>query len=279
MNNAGASGTASEIDLQQQREQLAEARAQVPSLQFTIDKQMDQLAILTGREPGELDAALQPADPLSFQPMPPPAVALADPTSWLVNRPDIRQAERTLAARTATIGQNVADYFPQVSLLGLIGFSGVAPSGLVHGSPTSVGLPSLSWNLLSIPQTRGRVRGAEADRDEAAAEYQRVVLEALQDANDSLSRFGRQRLADIERRAAYDAAEQVTVLTAERSAAGTATRLDLLDAERAALSDDDQVVQANSQLMQSYIALQKSLGLGWMGAPLPGPLLGRAPPP
>jgi len=267
-------GTASEVDLQQSREQLAEARAQQPSLQWNIDQQLDQLAILTGREPGALDAALQRNAGELPQPMPPPSLSVGDPATWLVNRPDIREAERTLAARTATIGQNVASYFPQVSLLGLIGFSGAAPSALFHGSPTSIGVPSLSWNLLTIPKTRGKVHGAEADRDEAAADYERIVLEALQDANDSLSRFGQQREIVIERQAASDAARRASLMTDARTAAGTATRIDQLDAQYTAMNDDDQLTQANSQLMQAYIALQKSLGLGWNGAPPPHPLLG-----
>jgi NodT family efflux transporter outer membrane factor (OMF) lipoprotein len=263
-----AGGTASEVDLQRQVDSAADASAQLPPLQSQVDQELDQLALLLGREPGSVDPLLAVSDAAAVaQPLPPTVVPVGSPADWLRRRPDIREAERMLASRTATIGQNVANYFPQVGIVGLIGTSASQPSGLFSGSPLALIAPVLSWNFLSIPGTRAKVRGAEADRDEALGNYEQSVLAALRDANDSLSRFGRTRVAVVERRRARDAAVIAATMTRERYAAGTASRIDLLDTERQRASDEDQLAQAGSLLMQSYVALQKSLGLGWGAAP------------
>ena len=259
-----ALGTAAQGDVEQAQSDLAQARADVPGLQTQIEQQLDALAILAGREPGAYDAALTPpATQRVVPPLPPERVAVDAPADWLRRRPDIRQAERTLASRNATIGKNVAALFPSVSLFGYLGTSGAAIGDLFKGPVSWLLTPSLTWNFLSIPSNRARVRGAEADRDESLADYRRVVLEALQDANDSLSRFGRQRQALASRSQARDAALRAERIVGQRFVGGTASLIDLIDAQRERLQVEDDWVQARADLMVDYVTLQKSLGLGW----------------
>jgi len=229
-----------------------------------VQLELDQLAILTGREPGSLDAMLDGDESTKASvPSPPSSIPVGTPAQWLRRRPDIRSAERTLAARNAAIGQNVAAYFPTVSLLGLLGATASAPSGLGHGTPLSVVAPTLSWSFLDIPRTRANVRSAEADSDQAMADYRRSVLQALQDANSSLERFGRLEQAVQDWREARDSAAHAALLTEERYAAGTAALIDSLDTERQRTAAEDQLVSAQADLMNAYVSLQKSLGLGW----------------
>jgi outer membrane protein TolC len=128
--------------------------------------------------------------------------------------------------------------------------------------------PGISWSFFSIPRTRATVRGAEADRDRALADYRQAVLQALVDANRSLERFGRSQQALREWQAARDSADHAARLTRERFTAGTASLIDELDTERQRTSAEDQLVTARADLMTAYVSLQKSLGLGW-GAPPP----------
>ena len=257
-------GTAARVDLDRELADLSQARAQVPTGRAEVELELDQLAILTGREPGSLDALLDGDESMTVSvPTPPASVPVGTPAEWLRRRPDIRSAERTLAARNAAIGQNVAAYFPNVSLLGLFGAAATAPSGLRSGAPLSVVAPSLSWSFLDYPRTRANVRSAEADRDQAVADYHRSVLQALQDANSSLERFGRLEQTVQDSREARDSAAHAAQLTEERYAAGTATLIDSLDTERQRMAAEYQLVSAQADLMIAYVSLQKSLGLGW----------------
>lgn len=271
-----AAGTAAQVDLDRQRGDLEQARAALPGEEASVEEQLDQLAILTGRAPGSLDASLgAPQNGFVAQPLPPATVPVGTPAEWLRRRPDIREAERTLAARTATIGQNIAAYFPSVSILGLFGNSASYPSALTTGVPISLVAPQLSWSFLDIPRTRANVASAAANRDQALADYENSVLQALLDANRSLERFGRDQQALRDYQSATESANNAARLTRERFAAGTASLIDSLDTERERRSAEDQLVSAKSDLMVAYVTLQKSLGLGW-GAPPPEPLAARS---
>jgi NodT family efflux transporter outer membrane factor (OMF) lipoprotein len=263
-------GTAAQVDLDRELADLSEARAGVPADRAQVDLELDQLAMLTAREPGSLDAMLDGDESTKASVPSPPgtSVPVGTPAEWLRRRPDIRGAERTLAARNAAIAQNVAAYFPNVSLLGLVGATANVPSGLGLGTPLSVVAPTLSWSFLDIPRKRANVHSAEADRDQAVADYRRSVLQALQDANSSLERFGRLEQAVQDWRDARDSAAHAAQLTEERYAAGTAALIDSLDTERQRTAAEDQLVSAQADLMNAYVSLQKSLGLGW-GTPAP----------
>jgi len=254
-------GTAADGDIERVQTQLQQLQADIPPLEADLQVRLDQLAMLTGREPGALDAALTPA---AAVPTPPAATAIGDPAALLRRRPDIREAERKLAASNAKIGQQVAQFFPTVTLLGDVGFSASDPGQLFRSTNFSaLGAPSISWNLFNFPRIATQVRGAKADRDAALDDYEQSVLSALQDAEGSLTRYGHQREAVDALVRAQASAQRAAVLVEGRYRAGVATLIDLLDAQRQAIDTEQSLAQGKAALTGDYISLQKSLGLGW----------------
>ncbi|SFP56820.1 efflux transporter outer membrane subunit [Sphingomonas rubra] len=256
-----ARGTASRLDLERLRVQLENTRADAIPLAAQSDEYLNQLAILTGRTPGALDATLAPAAAI---PLPPARVAIGDPAALIAHRPDIRAAERELAAATAGIGVSKARELPGIRFLGLLGLGGTAPGDVFDlGQLTTLAAPSLSWSFLDFGRNRAATRVSEARRDGAEATYRRTVLEALADAETALSRFARTRAQLGQLARAEATATRATTLNRQRVAAGTATLIDQLDVERQQLQARTAVVQARSQLSQRFIAVNKALGLGW----------------
>lgn len=254
-------GTASQLDLTRLQGQLESTRAESEPLLSQLDAYRDELATLAGLAPGALDAQLAAPAPV---PLPPGAVATGDPAAMLKRRPDIRAAERTLAARSAQVGQADAARFPRLTLLGLIGIGGTHPSDLTHLDDfSSIAAPQLSWNFLDFGRNAARIEQAEGVRDEAEAQYRVAVLGALRDAEGALSRF-RQRRATVATIArAKAAADHATELMAARQKAGTASLIDLLDTERQQIAAEQNLAQAQAALTGEFVALHKALGLGW----------------
>jgi outer membrane protein, multidrug efflux system len=256
-----ARGVSGDSDVENLSSQLQNTRATVAPLDAGASEALDRLAVLTGRAPGALDAELSAAAPL---PALPSEVPVGDPAALLKRRPDIRAAERRLASSNAQIGEHIADFFPKVSLVGTLGYSAGDPGHLLRKENFSwMGVPYLQWNLFDFGRTLGAVRAAQASRDEAEAQYTQTVLEALQDANTSLSRYGHQRenLAALEQVAV--SAQRTSDLMQQRYAAGVASRIDLLNAQRSALDARQNAIAARADLLKDYVSLQKSLGLGW----------------
>jgi NodT family efflux transporter outer membrane factor (OMF) lipoprotein len=255
-------GTASDLDIERLNSQLQSTRADLVPLQAQIVEQLNRLAMLTGREPGALDNELVA---VAAVPLPPATVNIGNPADLLRRRPDIRAAERRLAQQTATIGQHTAELFPKVQLLGDVGYvsSDLArlftPNNFIY-----VVAPVLQWSPFDFGRTQAKIGAAKAVRDEALANYRKAVLGALQDAETALSRYGRQRenVAGLLR--VQKSAERASELTQLRLRGGTASTLDELDAERQRVQAETGVAQAQAQLTQDFVALQKSLGLGWM---------------
>ncbi|MDR6788309.1 NodT family efflux transporter outer membrane factor (OMF) lipoprotein [Sphingomonas sp. BE138] len=256
-----AAGTASLLQVERLQNQLNSTDAQTIPLAAQIDEYKGQLAILTGRAPGALDATLAPVVAV---PLPPAQVPIGDPAALIAHRPDIRAAERALAAGNAQVGVATAKMFPSLNLLGVVGLGGTGIGDVLDPSKlATVAAPMLNWSFLDFGRNRAAVRGAEAQRDAAAAQYRQTVLEALQDAETSLSRFGntRQQLAQL--LLADQSAQRAARLNAQRVDAGTSTLVDQLDIERQRLSAAIAAEQGRAQLTNQYIAVQKNLGLGW----------------
>lgn len=254
-------GTADALDLERVRAQLTQTQADIVPIGGRIEEAVDQLALLTGQEPGALDAALGPAAPL---PRIPATVAVGDPAALLRRRPDVRAAERGLAAGNAAVGQAIARRFPKVTLFGNIGFTSSSSSDLFHHDKLAlIGGPILQWNFLDFGGNRARVRQAEAGYDEAEARYRQAVLAALQDAEQSVSRYRHQRDTLEQLVASRDSATRSAALAQARYRGGTASLLDALDAERQRIQAENGLTQGATALVTQYVALQKSLGLGW----------------
>jgi NodT family efflux transporter outer membrane factor (OMF) lipoprotein len=256
-----ARGTISAADIAQAEGQLNDTRAQQRPLNAERDSYLDQLAVLTGVTPGTLDAEMETGGTL---PLPPASVAIGDPAALLRHRPDIRAAERDLAADTARLGGAQADRFPKIKFMGILGLGGTKPSDIFDiGKLTSLLAPQISWSFLDFGRTKAKVRQAEAKRDEAEARYKAVVLKSLQDAEDSLSRFRDRRLVVADRAHALANARQGADFAHQRARAGTETRSDTIKAERNAIDAEATLMADEAKLTSAFISIQKALGLGW----------------
>lgn len=252
LNAAEAQAFASEAD-------LARTGAEIAVL-------LDQLAVLTGREPGALDAEL---GTVAAIPLPPAQVPIGSPTDLLRRRPDIRMAERQLAAANADVGVRIADKFPKISFLGLLGLGGQNIGDVFDpGNIVGIALPQIKWSLFDGGRANRQVEVAKGAYAEAEAKYRQSVLTALQDAEGSLARFGAQRIAFARSVDAQQRAQNTVQLQQLRLAAGTASRVDTLNAERTALQANMAATSARAELTTSFIAVEKALGLGWQ-APEP----------
>jgi len=256
-----ARGTTSALDVERQNSLAEQSDAALLPLKAERDAYLNALAVLTGQVPGTLDAQL--AAPAAV-PLPPAEVAVGDPGALLQRRPDIRAAERQLAAATAKIGVAKAARFPHISFMGILGIGGTKPDSMVDfDNLAAIAMPQIKWNILDFGRNSARIGQAEGGRDEAAARYRKAVLGALRDAEDSLSRYGasRQTVASAARTRA--SAERTATLTRQRFGSGTTSRIELLDAERQLINADQSLSQATAAMTADYIAVQKALGLGW----------------
>jgi NodT family efflux transporter outer membrane factor (OMF) lipoprotein len=261
MQRRRAAGVASELDIARLANQLDTTQAALQPLEAEVTEQMDKLALLTGNVPGALDQELSAPTAV---PLPPTAAPIGDPEGMLRRRPDIAAAERRLAQQTALIGQDIAALFPKLTLLGDVGFTAPTPRTLFNGSSfTYVAAAILQWTPLDFGRNKAKIDQAKFSRDEAEADYRRTVLAALQDAESALNRYGRQRNAVTDYAKALDSAERVYKLTEVRLRAGTASTTDLLDADSRRLQAQISSQQALAQLSTDFVAIQKSLGLGW----------------
>ena len=259
-----ARGVAGDADVERQTTQVENTRATLIPLDEQITESLDQLAVLTGQAPGALDRELSAPAPL---PALPETVPIDDPADMLQQRPDIRAAERRLAASNAQIGERTADLFPKVTMLGFVGANAADPGHLARKSSlTWLGVPFLQWDVFDFGRTRSSIRQAEASRDEAEAHYAQTVLAALQDANNGLSRYGHQRESVARLQQIEASADRSAMLMRQRYGAGASSLIDLLDTQRAQFSAQQNLVEGRADLLKDFVSLQKSLGLGWVQA-------------
>jgi len=230
-------------------------------LRSDVEVSLNQLSVLTGQAPGALDTVLAaPTQP----PLPPEVVAVGDPAALLRRRPDVRQAERGLAAATAAIGVATSQYFPSVSFMGLLGMGGPELADAFDTSNlTRLALPMIQWNILDFGRIKAQVAQGRAGRDEALAQYRGAVLKALEDAESSLGRFGHLRRAYLLAGRAERNAARAAVLSGERYQGGTINRIEDLDVQRRALVARQELVQSRSGVTKAFIGVEKGLGLGW----------------
>lgn len=260
-------GAASDLQVERMRGQLQQQQAMLLPLQAQREAALDQLALMIGQVPGALDARLAAQQPI---PQLPAQVRVDDPAALIRRRPDVRQAERELAASNAQIGQALSGYFPQVTLVGNYVAVGTSPGDLGGDSTATLLAPMLRWSIFDFGRIKAQVAQARAGTEARLAAYENTVLAALQDANTALSNLGSARRQALVAQQAQTSADRASELMQQRNHAGASSLIDLLDVKRQQLSATDRAVQAQVQLVVDFIALQKSLGLGWQDAPVPG---------
>jgi multidrug efflux system outer membrane protein len=254
-------GRGTELDRSRAEAQLKTTLASIPPLQASIATTIYRLSVLTGRVPDSLSATLTTSQPL---PALPQLNAIGSPDALLRRRPDIRSAERNLAGATARIGIAVGDLFPRVTFFGSVGYNAGGPRDLGDpGTDTYSYGPSISWAAFDLGRVRARIDVAKAQTQAALAFYESTVLTALEETEGALVTYGHAQTRRATLEEASAASSRAANLARQRFEGGLASFLEVLDAERDALSVQDSLAQSRTQTATSLIAVYKALGGGW----------------
>ncbi len=255
-------GRGTELDVSRASAQLALTESTIPPLRTSIATTIHRLSVLTGRQPELLVPQLSASRPMPKLPV---FNSVDRPDELLRRRPDIRIAERNLAASTARIGVAVGDLFPRVTLVGSAGYNAASWNDIgSSASQTWFAGPAISWAAFDLGRVRARIGIARAATDIALADYEAAVLNALEDTENSLITFGdaQRREGTLVRAATHST--RAASLARQRFEGGLSDFLVVLQAERDALIAEDGLAQARMQTATSLIAVYKALGGGWM---------------
>jgi len=255
-------GLGEEQDVASAGARVAAIEASIPPLRSAIALRQHRLAVLIATRPGALDVDLAP------RPYPTLAKALAigEPNSLLRRRPDVRAAERRLAASTANEAVAAADLYPRISISGFLGLL-AGRGNILNVSDTRAWAvtPALSWSAFDLGSARARLRGVEGVTRESIAEFEQVVLHALEETENALVNYreDQERLVKLVEQARESS--RAAAIARVRYREGAADFLALLDAERTELQAEDAVAGAEAGVFTSVIAVYKALG----GIPAP----------
>lgn len=260
-------GRSTELDTSRAQAQLSTTLSTIDPLMAAVSRSIHRLSVLTGRDPNALQDLLSPPKDL---PALPQITAVGDPAELLRRRPDIRVAERQLAASTALVGVAIGDLFPKVTFNGSFGYGAATLSGLGTSASRSYVIgPSISWAAFDLGRVHAQVAGARARTDQALAQYQKTVLQALEETENSLVTHARTRDELVHAADAAEASAAAAKLARIRYEGGLVDFLEVLDAERTQLQAEDKLAQTRTDTATSLIAVYKALGGGWEDTPLP----------
>jgi NodT family efflux transporter outer membrane factor (OMF) lipoprotein len=255
-------GEASRSDLAQAESQSLTATSQLAGLRADARAAAYSLALLTGRPPETLIALAERAGPL---PNPPQGVGAGLRSELLRRRPDVRAAERDLAAATADQAVAVADLFPRVTLAAAVGQQATHPGDLGSALSTRYQLgPSLSWPVFDAGRLRAEVRAAGARADAASARYEKAVLTALSDSETAINRYAAASSQRRDRDAAMAKSAETLALARQRYQAGEDDLLTVFDTQSAFTTAEQSALEAKAAELTAFAALQKALGAGWV---------------
>lgn len=257
-------GLTTALDVEQARSGLEQTRAQIPGLLTGAVAAQNRLAVLLGRNPGELDGELAAVLPI---PSPPMAIAVGIPADVLRRRPDIRAAERNLAAATARIGEAEADRYPDFSLSGSLGLESLALDSLFGGGAVTRSLAaSLAANLFDGGRIRRNIEIRTALQEQALASYETTVLNALEEVENILAGLANRQAERDALRVATGSARSAAALAQAQYTSGLVDFQTVLDTQRSILNLESQLSSAESEIVSEVIRLYKALGGGWIGA-------------
>jgi multidrug efflux system outer membrane protein len=259
-----AAGGNSEFDVVRAQGLVAQVRATIPPLEGQRRAALFQLAALLGRTPSAAPADVQAC---VTAPRLIALIPVGDGAALLKRRPDVRQADRRVAAATARIGVAAADLYPKITLNGFYGGAGFSTAALTSEPGLVWGIgPSVSWTFPNQSLPRARIRQAKAGADAALAVFDSTVLQALKETEQALAAYS----AELDRRQALaeaqDRARRAFDLARDDYLAGALSQLELLTTEQSLVAADSAAAASDAALSQDQIALFKALGGGWRPA-------------
>jgi NodT family efflux transporter outer membrane factor (OMF) lipoprotein len=255
-------GLANELQVSQAEAQLQTTRSRIPLLSQALKQAAFRLDILLGQQPGTLGPELESVAPV---PPVPTDVPVGLPAELLRRRPDIRSAERSLAAATARIGVAKADLYPRFTLNGSFGFASTKAGNLFEADSRtwSAGPLAVRWPIFDAGRIRSNIRVQEARQEQSLVAYERTVLSAYEEVANSLVAYARIRERRDALALAVQADQHAVDLANDLWSRGLTDFLNVLDTQRALFELQDELAQSQAGVTTSLIALYKALGGGW----------------
>jgi NodT family efflux transporter outer membrane factor (OMF) lipoprotein len=256
------SGLTTGLDVAQAEAQLATTLSQVSTLESARQQSMHRLGVLLGQLPETLIDELAPEKRI---PLAPPEITVGLPSELLRRRPDVRRAEREVAAATARVGVATADLFPRfIFSANIIGLRSTDITDLALASSRFwlVG-PTVSWPLFDAGRIRANIEVQNAREEQAFVRYEQTVLTAVEEVENALVSYTQEQMRHRTLTAAVEANRRSVALANEQYTRGLGDFLNVLVAQRALYNAEDQVVQSERTIVSNLIALYKALGGGW----------------
>jgi outer membrane protein, multidrug efflux system len=261
-------GFVTQLDVARQATQVATTAAVLPGLESQIHASMHALAVLVGKDPNLLTNELSSQAPI---PPVPPEIPVGLPSELLRRRPDVRRAERRIAAATARVGEATADLFPKFSITGALGLDSTKPKHILDWSSRYWALsPGISWPIFDAGRVKANIAVTNEVEKQAMQDYQQTVLTALKDVEDSLSSYQTEQVRRAALADAVTAAHQAVELARQQYEQGVTDFLTVLDAQRDEFAAEDSLAQSDRAISTDLVSLYKALGGGWEVAQSPG---------
>lgn len=254
-------GQTTELDVARADAQVATTASTIPSLEASARQSIHALAVLLGQDPESLSPELSGARAI---PAAPREIPVGLPTDLLRRRPDLRRAERELAAATARIGVATADLYPRFFLTGAFGVNSLSASDWFTAASRawSVG-PSVQWSLFQGGRIRAQIEAENAHQEQAAIRFEQTLLGALRDVEDALVAHAREQVKRQYLAQAVASQRRAADLARQRYIQGLVDFLTVLEAERSLYAAQDALVQSEQAVVTNSISLYKAVGGGW----------------
>jgi multidrug efflux system outer membrane protein len=254
-------GLSDELSVQQARYNVEQTRAQLPTLRTGKEEALNRIAVLLGEQPGNVHSLFDQQLPI---PVIPRKLAIGVPADVLRNRPDVRRAERELAAQTARIGVAIADLYPKFTLSGSIGFETLKMSALPTSQTWSLGDgPGITWAIFKGAAIRQNIEAQSALQEQALFKYEAAILTALEDVENALVAYGEEQNRRDSLQEAAQAAQKAVELAKYKYQSGLTDFYNVLEAERSLLTFQELLAQSNGTVASNIVRLYKALGGGW----------------
>ena len=254
-------GLTTQLDEDQAKQSLEQVRAQVPTLRTSLEQAKYRLAVLLGQPPGALKELLAEQKPV---PGTLAEVAVGVPADLLRRRPDVRTAERQLAAQTAQIGVAKAQLYPSFSLVGTLGLESLEYANLYSASARAAqGLAKAAWTIFDGGSIRQNIKLQTAKQEEALSFYESTVLTALKDVESALVAYANEQTRRDSLAAAVTAGRSAFELARFQYNSGLVSFQTVLDTQQSLLSTQDQLAVSQAKVTSNLISLYKALGGGW----------------
>jgi NodT family efflux transporter outer membrane factor (OMF) lipoprotein len=253
-------GLTTVLDVESANTSYQQTRSQIPLLESSLVQNMNRLAVLTGQTPGALESGLQQHKPIPIAPV---DIVAGVPADVLRRRPDIRSAERQLAAQTAQVGVATAELYPSLSLTGAISWQSLTASDLLDGSRVERSGLSLSLPIFRGGALRQNIKVQNALVDQALASYESVVLAAYEETENALYAWTSEQRRHAALIEAVGSARRASELALVQYNSGLVDFQTVLTADRQLISLEDSLAVSDGEMTSNLIRLYKALGGGW----------------